>query len=105
MEITEVKIMDHKTGLVTQGITPALDSQCGAIHQKFLETYHLTYWFLVVLPIFTTTYVLIFSCPSGLDETPNYKLANIQDVIAEISEILESHHKQWSSRTLPKDSE
>ncbi len=104
MEITNVKVVDHKTGLVTQGITPELDSQCSVIHKKFLETYQLTYWQLVVLPIFTTSYVLIFSCPSGVDEKPNYKLGNIQDLAAEISETLETHHQQWSSRILPKDS-
>jgi hypothetical protein len=105
MEITNVKVMDHQTGLVTQGITPELDSQCGVIHEKFLEAHQLTFWQLVVLPIFATTYVLIFSCASGIDEKPNYKLGNIQDLAAEVTEILELHHQQWSSRILPKHSQ
>ena len=104
MEITNVKVVDHNNGLVTQGLTPDLDSQCGVLHQKFLETNHLTHWQLVILRVFATTYVLIFSCASGVDEKPNYKLGNIQDVAADISETLESHYQQWSSRILPKDS-
>ena len=104
MEITSVTVVDHKTGLVTQGITQELDLQCGVIHEKFLEAHQLTFWQLVVLPIFATTYVLIFSCPSGVDEKPNYRLGNIQDLVAEISETLETHHQQWSLRILPKDS-
>jgi hypothetical protein len=102
MEITNVKVVDHKTGLVTQGLTPELDSGCDAIHQKFLEAHHLTYWQLAVLPIFARPYVLIFSCPSGVDEKPNYKLGDIQDLISEVTETLETHHEQWSLRILPK---
>ena len=97
MEITNVKVVDHHTGLVTQGMTPEMDSECGVIHQNFLETHHLTYWQLVILPIFATTYVLVFSCPPGAEEKPNYILTNISDLVAEISEMLALHHQQWSS--------
>ena len=104
MEVTNVKVVDHQTGLVTQGITPELDSECGIIHQNFLEAHHLTYWQLIILSIFATTYVLIFSGASGVDETPNYKLGNIKDLVAEVDETLESHHQQWSTRIPLKDS-
>jgi len=104
MEITNVKVVDHKNGLITQGLTPELDSQCGVMHQKFLASHDLTYWQLVVVPIFATIHVLIFSCPAGVDEKPNYKLGNMQDLAVQISETLESHHQQWSSAISPKDS-
>ena len=103
MEVTNVKVVDHQTGLVTQGIIPELDSECGVIHQNFLEANHLTYWQLIILPIFATTYVLIFSGASGV-ESPNYKLGNIKDLAAEVNETLESHHQQLSARIPLKDS-
>src|SRR4051812_23740723 len=104
MEIRDVKVVDHKNGLVTQGLTSELDSQCGVIHQKFLESHELAYWELVVIPIFATIHVLIFSCPAGVNEKPNYKLGNMQDLAVQISETLESHYQQWSPAILPRDS-
>jgi hypothetical protein len=102
MEITNIKVVDHQNGLVTEGIAPELDSECNVIHQKFLEAHRLTYWQLVVVAVFATSYVMIFSCAPGVGEKPNYKLGNMQDFATEISETLEAHHHQWSLKTVPK---
>jgi|KBSMisStandDraft_5_1062788.scaffolds.fasta_scaffold25668_3 hypothetical protein len=103
MEVTTVEVMDHKTGLVTQGITPQLDAQLAVIHQKFLDTHRLASWQLVIQRVFGTPDLLIFSRPSGSDETPNYKLGDLEGLADEITETLETHYQQWSSRLLPKD--
>jgi len=99
MDATNIKVVAHKTGLVTQGVTPELDLACRVTHQKFLDAHHLTYWHLVILQVFGTPYVVIFSGASGGDESPNYKLGDVQSLPAQIEEILESHHGQWSKRT------
>jgi hypothetical protein len=69
MDATNIKVVAHKTGLVTQGVTPELDLACRATHQKFLDAHHLTYWQLVILQVFGTPYVVIFS---GHGELPVY---------------------------------
>src|SRR5258708_34984220 len=102
MQITNVEVLDHETGLITQGIAPELDSECSLIHQRFLDAHHLTYWRLVILPVFATSYVVIFSGTMNPDESPNYKLGQIKDLAAELNEVLESHHEQWSARETPK---
>ena len=93
-EISNVKVVDHKTGLITLGLAPELDSECGVIHQKFLADHHLAYWQLIILPVFATVHILIFSGASGGDESPNYKLGNIEDLGTQVNETLESHHQQ-----------
>jgi hypothetical protein len=64
------------------------------MHQQFLKTHKLTYWQLVILPVFSTAYVVIFSGASGGTESPNYKLGNINDLTADVTEMLETHYKQ-----------
>ena len=59
---------------------------------------------LVILPVFATTYVVIFSGTMSADESPNYKLGKIKDLAAELNEVLESHYQQWSAREVPKPS-
>jgi hypothetical protein len=101
MEVTTVEVMDHKTGLVTQGITLQLDEQLAVIHRKFLDTHQLAYWQLIIQNIFGTPNLLIFSRPSGADEKPNYKLGDLQGLAEEITETLETHYQQWSSHLAP----
>jgi hypothetical protein len=86
--------VDHSTGLITQGIAPEADAECDRIHQQFLKTHKLTYWQLVILPVFSTTQVVIFSGASGGTESPNYKLGKITDLTADITEMLEAHYQQ-----------
>jgi hypothetical protein len=94
MEVTNVKVVDHSTGLITQGIFPEADAECDRIHQQFLKTNKLTYWQLVILPVFSTAHVVIFSGASGGTESPNYKLGNISDLTTDVTEMLEAHYKQ-----------
>lgn len=93
MEVTTVKVVDHSTGLITQGIAPEADAECDRIHQEFLKTHTLTYWQLVI-PVFSTAHVVIFSGASGGTESPNYKLGNINDLTADVTEMFEAHYKQ-----------
>jgi hypothetical protein len=94
MEVTDVKVMDHGTGLITQGLATEADSECDRIHRQFLKTHNLTYWQLVILPVFSTTHVMIFSGASGGTKSPNYKLGNTNELAADITEMLETHFKQ-----------
>jgi hypothetical protein len=94
MEVTNVKVVDHATGLITQGLAPEADSDCDRIHRQFLKTHNLTYWQLVILPVFSTAHVVIFSGASDRSESPNYKLGNIKDLTADVTEMLETHYKQ-----------
>jgi hypothetical protein len=105
MQITNIEILDHKTGLITQGIATELDSDCSAMHQRFLDAHQLAYWKLVILPIFSTTYVVIFSGAIDANETPNYKLGRLKDLDADVKEVLEAHHAQWSARRSPRADE
>jgi hypothetical protein len=57
----------HENGLVTPGLPPELDLVCRAAHQKFLDVNTLTYWQLVIVQIYSTPYVLIFSGAIGAD--------------------------------------
>src|SRR5580700_10261483 len=94
MEVTNVEVMDHSTGLITQGLAPGADEECDRIHRQFLRTNKPTYWQLVILPVFSTAHVVIFSGASGGTESPNYKLGNINDLTADVTEMLEAHYKQ-----------
>jgi len=94
MEVTNVKVVDHSTGLITQGIAPEADAECDRIHRQFLKTHTLPYWQLVILLVFSTSRVVIFSGASGGTESPNYKLGNISDLTADVTEMLETHYKQ-----------
>ena len=94
MEVKDVQVVDHGTGLITQGLAPEADSACDRIHQQFLNAHKLSFWQLVILPVFSTTHVLIFSGAAGGSESPNYRLANAQDLGAGITEMLETHFKQ-----------
>jgi|HubBroStandDraft_2_1064218.scaffolds.fasta_scaffold667041_1 hypothetical protein len=64
------------------------------MHQQFLKTHKLTYWQLVILPVFSTAHVLIFSGAWGGSENPNFKLGNINDLTADVTEMLETRYKQ-----------
>ena|ERR1051326_8075308 len=103
MNVVKIGLVEHENGLVTQGLSPELDSICGVTHQDFLKVNTLTYWQLVVLQVYRTPYAFIFSGASG-DETPDFTLANIQNLRAQIEEILGSHYERWHSRTSPKTS-
>lgn len=105
MQVTNIEILDHETGLITQGITPILDSECSTMHQRFLDAHQLTYWKLVILPVFSTTYVVLFSGAIDANETPNYKLGQLNTLATDVNEVLESHHEQWSARRSPKTRE
>jgi hypothetical protein len=94
MEVTDVKVVDHSNGLITQGIAPEADLECDRIHQQFLKTHRLTYWQLVILTVFSTSHIVIFSGASGGSESPNYKLGNIKDLTADVTEMLETHYGQ-----------
>ncbi len=94
MEVTNVKVVDHSTGLITQGLAPEADAECDRIHQQFLKTYKLTRWQLVIVPIPSTAHVLIYSGASGGTQSPNYKLANMSDLKVDLTEMLETHYKQ-----------
>jgi hypothetical protein len=94
MEVTNVKVVDRANGLITQGLAPEADAECDRIHQGFLNIHKLTYWQLVILPVFATTHVVIFSGASGGTESPNYKLGNTKDLTADVREMLETHYKQ-----------
>jgi len=94
MEVTNVKVVDHSTGLITQGIAAEADAECDRIHQQFLKTHKLTFWQLVILPVFSTAHVVIFSGASGGAESPNFKLGNIKDLTTEVTEMLEAHYEQ-----------
>jgi len=94
MEVTNVKVVDHSTGLITEGIAPEADAGCDRIHQQFLKTHMLTYWQLVIVAVFSTAHVVIFSGASGGAESPNYKLGNVNDLTVDVTEMLETHYKQ-----------
>jgi hypothetical protein len=94
MEVTTVKVVDHSTGLITEGIAPEADAECDRIHQQFLKTHKLTYWQLVIVAVSSTAHVVIFSGASGGTESPNYKLGSMNDLTVDVSEMLETHYKQ-----------
>jgi hypothetical protein len=104
MNAVNTEVVEHENGLVTQGLSSELDPLCLDAHQSFLRTNMLTYWQLVILQVYGTPYVVIFSGASGGDETPNYKLGDVQNLIAEVEEILKAHYEQWRSRMAPKAS-
>ena len=99
MDAINIKVVEHKNGLLIQGLTPELDSVCRVAHQKFLDDHTLTYWQLVILQIYGTPYVVIFSGASGGDESPNYELGNVENLSNQVETILKSHHEQWKNRT------
>ena len=99
MDATNIKVVEHENGLVMQGLTPELDSVCRVAHQQFLDAHTLTYWQLVILQIYGTSYVVIFSGASGGDESPNYELGDVKNLSNQVETILRSHHEQWKNRT------
>ena len=98
MDTTNIKVVEHENGLVTQGLTPELDSVCRVAHQRFLDANTLPSWQLVILQIYGTPYVVIFSGASGGDESPNYKLGDIENLSDQVEESLRSHYEQWKTR-------
>ncbi len=98
MEVISVKVLDYKTGLVTQGVTAELDESCRVAHQQYLKAHNLTYWQLVILRVFGTHFLVVFSCPAGENEIPNYKLVCTSELTDQIPEILEAHYTQWVQR-------
>ena len=101
MNAINIELVEHENGLVTQGLSPELNSICGVTHENFLKVNTLTYWQLVVMQVYKTSYAFIFSGASGGDETPNFTLGNVQTLRAQIEEILGSHYERWHSRTSP----
>ena len=99
MDTTNIKVVEQENGLVTQGLTPELDSVCRVAHQRFLDANALTYWQLVILQIYGTSYVVIFSGASGGDERPNFELGDLENLSNQVETILRSHHEQWKNRT------
>ena len=98
MDAINIKLVEHENGLVMQGLTPELDSVCRIAHQKFLDAHTLTYWQLVILRIYGTSYVVIFSGASGGGESPNYQLGDVENLSNQVETILRSHHEQWKNR-------
>ena|SRR5436190_5489398 len=99
MKATNIELVEHDNGLVTQGLSPELDAICGVTHQSFLKANNLALWQLVILKVYGTSYAVIFSGASGGDEAPNFTLGNIQNLGAQIEEILGSHYAQRNRRT------
>ncbi|HEX4134384.1 MAG TPA: hypothetical protein VHY84_07245 [Bryobacteraceae bacterium] len=99
-----VAIADHENGLVTAGLTPELDETCRTVHQTFLAARHLTWWQLIILQIFGTPHILIFSGASGHDEAPDYVLADALSLATRVGEILASHHEQVCRQITPASS-
>jgi hypothetical protein len=97
-------VADHKNGLVTAGVTPELDETCRTIHQTFLAARRLTWWQLIILQIFGTPHILIFSGASGHDEAPDYVLADAPSLATRVEEILASHHEQVCRQITPASS-
>ena len=101
MNTINIELVEYENGLVTQGLSPELNSICGVTHENFLKVNTLTYWQLVVLQVYKTPYAFIFSGASGGDEIPNFTLGNVQTLRAQIEELLGSHYERWHSRTSP----
>ena len=101
MKAINIELVEHENGLVTQGLSPELNSICGVTHENFLKVNTLTYWQLVVMQVYKTPYAFIFSGASGGDEIPNFTLGNVQTLRAQIEELLGSHYERWHSRTSP----
>src|SRR6266576_1774812 len=101
MNAINIELVEHENGLVTQGLSPELNSICGVTHENFLKVNTLTYWQLVVMQVYKTPYAFIFSGASGGDETPNFTLGKVQTLRAQIEELLGSHYERWHSRTSP----
>jgi hypothetical protein len=99
-----VDIADHKNGMVTAGLTAELDEACRATHQAFLAARHLTWWQLIILQIFGTPHILIFSGASGHDEAPDYVLADAPSLATRVGEILATHHDQVCRQITPASS-
>ncbi len=65
MNAANTEVVEHENGLVTQGPGSELDSLCLAAHQSFLKANTFTYWQLVILQVYGTPYIVIFSGASG----------------------------------------
>jgi hypothetical protein len=96
MNGANTEVLEHENGLVTQGLGLELDSLSLDAIRTFLRAYAQ----LVILQAYGTP----ISSFSAVTETPNYKLGDVQNLIAEVGENLKTHVDQWRSRTAPKAS-
>ena len=100
MNGANTEVLEHENGLVTQGLGLELDSLSLDAHQDFSKSLRNCLLATGNSPSLRNTYIVIFSG----DGTPNYKLGDVQNLIAEVGENLKTHVDQWRSRTAPKAS-